>query len=262
MRVRLDFFEDEDVHPVALGTACQRMLGEGWPEWESRTIYDELRFMGYKVSELNAHKLHAYRTAVGTISPWIDIEVFESVGHAFNNKINNFSLRQPLSLAELLVTVDTLNKCRPIDYSEDIKKYIAACAASAEILYLPPPLEMAMKYLCPPMYTCLDCGSTDVDDLIDGQCDLCVGRYEDGVLIDGPTQGLQERGKNIKRHSPYRYANIANKFSSLSSVDINTIQLDATMDDIQVAKLLDADGYLKRNRARLDLDIQELRHAQ
>jgi hypothetical protein len=117
-----------------------------------------------------------------------------------------------------------------------------------------------MPYLCKPLYYCEEHGGVDEDDLIDGQCDLCTGRYEDGELIDAPIPGLEGRGVSIQRFSQYDYAQIAQKYEALASLDLDHVQLDLSMVDIQVARLLDVNSYRKRRRAQLDVQLSEVNH--
>lgn len=256
--MRADFFTRTDAHPIALGVACDRLFGGEWLAWEQRTTRDELKFAGFATTDMNSQKLGAYKTSKTTIGPWAELEIFENVGYALNNRPPNFEVRQPLTVAECAVTVDCLRLCRMVAFTENVKKYIAACGAVAEIMYLPDPLSFAMPYLCKPMYYCEEHGGVEEDDLVDGQCDLCAGRYEDGELIDAPIPGLEDRGRNIQRFSQYDYAPIAQKYEALASLDLDSVQLGITMVDMQVARLLDVNAYRKRRRAQLDSQLSEV----
>jgi hypothetical protein len=237
--VNADFFSAKDAHALALGTACDKLFGPEWLEWEMRTIRDELKFHGFKTTEMSSQKIAAYKTSKVTIGPWAEMGIFEKVGMIFNNRMPNMEIHQPLSVAECAVTVDSLRMCRIVTFTEQVKKYIAACAASAEFLYLPDPLTFSMPYLCPPMYYCREHGGMEIDDLVDGQCDLCTGRYEDGELIDAPIPGLERRGVDIQRFSSYDYAPIATKYEALAS-------------------LLDVNAYRLRKKAQLDRQLSEI----
>ena len=260
INLRSDFFTREDAHGVSIGAACDLIFGDEWYTWEPRTTREELALHGFTVSEINSQKLSAYIVAKTTIGPWADLEIFENVGQAFNNNFTNFQLRQPLSAAECAVTVESLRQCRIVTFTEGVKKYIAACGARDELLYLPDPLTFAMKYLCPQYYYCEEHGGIELDDLIDGHCDLCAGRYEEGELIDAPLPELQGRGTHIKSLSLYDYSRIANKYNSIISVDIDTVQLELNETDQQVAKLLDVNSYMKKRRTQMQLQLQEVRN--
>lgn len=254
-----DLFSRTDAHPLALGASCDAKYGPEWLTWEIRTVRDELAMSGHPVSELNSQKLAAYRAARTTIGPWTDISIFENVGMIFNNRVPNVEIHQPMSVAECAVTVDCLRQCRIVTFTENVKKYIAACAAAQEFLYLPDPLNFCMPYLCPTMYYCNEHGGVEIDDLVDGQCDLCVGRYEDGELKDKPLEGLEARGTDIVKFTQYDYAPIATKYEALAATDINSVQLDLTTIDLQVARLLDINAYRKRKNAQLQFQLGEVR---
>jgi len=256
--LRSDFFSSDDAHPVAIGAACDALFGEEWLAWEQRTVRDELRMSGFETTERTAQKLAAYRCARTTIGPWADWEIFENVGHAFTDGVPNFELRQPLDVAECAITMDCLRLCRIVTFAEDVKKYIAACAATDEFLYLPEPLTFAMQYLCPPMYMCHEHGGREIDDLVDGRCDLCVGRYEDGDVRDAPLPELAERGARIQRYSLYDYAQLATRYEALAVADLDTVQVEFTEEGMQLGKLLDVNSRRKRARAQYDLQMREV----
>lgn len=254
-----DLFSRTDAHALALGAACDLKFGPEWLTWQIRTIRDELRMDGHDIDELASQKLAAYKVAKTTIGPWTDITVFENVGMVFNNRAPNVEIHQPLSVAECAVTVDCLRACRVVTFTENVKKYIAACAASQEFMYIPDPINFCMPYLCPTMYYCNEHGGIEVDDLVDGRCDLCSGRYEDGELIDAPIAGLEERGLDITRFSQYEYAPIARKYEALAITDIDHVQLGLNVVDIQVARLLDVNSYRKRKMAQMQFQLGEVR---
>lgn len=260
MALRQDFFSAEDSHAMALGSACEVLLGGNWKTWEARVIREELKFSGYTVSEINSQKLSAYICATTTIGPWADWEIFENVGQALNNNFTNFEVRQPLSVAECAVTVDCLRKARIVTFTEPVKKYIASCAAVSEFLYLPDPLTFCMPHLCPEMYYCPEHGGVEINDLSDGQCDLCSGRYEDGVLVDAPQKGLEHRGVDVQTFSLYSYAEVANKYEAIVSSGITAFSLDLNTVDMQVAKLLDVNEYRKKRMSQLNTQLQEIQN--
>lgn len=260
--LRKNFFSDESTHPYALGMACDSIFGKDWLSWEPKSIYSGITEKGYMaVSEVNAGKINAYRTAVNTVLPWTDWFSFEHVINAFNGEIVTFDKHQPCKVRHLMAGMDTLRLCQQLPFGDDVKRYIATCGKNAELMFLPDPLTFCMKFLCRPKYKCNDCGNTDYDDLSDGRCDFCVGRYEDGVLRDAPQKGLEDRGMNITRFEEYDYFPIANKFESLANLSSDKIELSLTPIDVQIAKLLDMNMYRKEMRAKLNENLQEIKHA-
>ena len=258
--LRKTFFSDESTHPYALGKACENIFGLDFLNWEAKTVYAGIKEKKYEeISETNANKLNAYRTARATILPWVDWNTFELVVNAFNGIIVNFESNIPCKIHHLMSGVDTLRLIQQVPFSDEIKRYIASCGKYSEIDYLPDPLTFCMKYLCRPMYRCLDCGHKNYDDLIDDRCDFCCGRYERGILVDSPAPGLENRGTNIQRYNEYDYYTIANKFDSLKNLSKGNILLGVSYEEIQIAKLLDFDLYRKSMKNQLNENIQELK---
>lgn len=250
--IRKDFFIRPTSHALDLGRACLSLFGSDFLEWEPKTVYESIAEAGYgNIPEANAVKINAFRVCFNTIMPWTDWEVFEKVGHGLIGATPNFEVREPLTVAECMNTVRLLNRIRIVDYAYDVRAYIVSCAQNEEIEYLPGDLEFCMPLLCLPVYRCLECGNTDTDDLEDGQCDLCVGRYEDGVPNGKPSEGLEHRGKNIQRLVSYDYAPIADAYRKVSVLDTNVVNLGDGYIAIQCAKLLAARDFCRNQDALL-----------
>ena len=252
--LRKDYFLKKDAHALDLGRACLNLFDTDFLEWEPKSVYQSLKEQGFgDLPESNAVKINAFRVCFNTIMPWTDWEVFEKVGHGLLGTTPNFDLREPLTVAECMNTVNVLNQIRVVDYAYDIRAYIASCAKSEEIEYLPGSLEFCMPLLCEPMYTCLDCGNRDTDDLVDGRCDVCVGRYEDGIPNGKPSEGLHHLGKNIHRSLAYSYSDIADAYRKVSVLDTNVLDLGEGYLAIQLAKLIAVRDFCKQQNDTLGL---------
>ncbi len=254
-----DFFQKNDSHPVVLGRACDQLLGDEWRTWLPSVSRDALEKQGYgKMSEGTWQMLGAYATAKNTLLPWTDPVSFGNVCTALLGNVPNFKQFDHLKLYEMMIGVDCLRLIQQIPFGTDVKKFIAACARFEELEFLPDPLTFCMSYLCRPMYKCQDCGNTEYDDLIDGQCDVCCGRYEDGILKDQPLEGLEDRGRNIIRFDEYDYASISTRYGSLKSLSKNNIQLNLDKTDVQVGKLLAAE-YVRRDfKQRFEMQVRSV----
>jgi len=260
--LRKDFFSNETTHAYCLGIACDNLFGVSWLEWEPKTVYQGIVELGYQpVSETNAQKLHAYRTGVATLLPWTDWLSFETTINGLNGVIVNFTKSTPCKISHLMAGMDILRLLQQQKFGDEVKKYIASCGKNAELNFLPDPLTFCMPYLCRPMYKCNDCGNTDVDDLSDGRCDFCVGRYEQGILIDAPQKGLENRGTNITKFMEYDYFELANKFDAYKQLSEDKILLGISPLEIQLAKLLQYNYYRKEMRFQMNEQLQEIKHA-
>jgi hypothetical protein len=242
--MKKDLFARVDTEALVLGAACLKLFGVDFLTWEPKTVYESLKERGFgTVPRANASKINAYRVAYNTLLPWVDWEVFEKLGHGLLGASPNFELREPLEVSECMYLVRTLNRIRTIEFSYDVRAYIASCAKLEELEYLPDALSFCMPQLCPPTYKCLDCGNTDTDDLEDGRCDICVGRYEDGVPNGKPSEGLHNHGLNIQRGPLYDYVKIADIYRKSSVLSLDVVQLGSDSVSIQVAKLLHAKSF-------------------
>jgi hypothetical protein len=258
--LRKTFFGDETTHAFALGLAYEKIFGSDALEWEPKTSYEAIVHSGYnEISETNATKLNAYRTARATLLPWSDWQSFELVINGLNGNIATFQTSMPCKIHHIMAGIDTLRIIRQTPFADDVKRYIAACGKYAELDFLPDPLTFCMKYLCRPKYKCLDCGHTNYDDLIDDRCDFCTGRYEDGVLRDKPQPGLENRGANIQKFDEYDYYEVANKFDSMKQLSRDKISLGLSYVDIQLTKLLDMNDYRASMKNVLNENLQELK---
>lgn len=247
-----DLFSKRESHSLDLGRACLKLFGNDFLEWEPKSVYLSLRELGYgQVPEYSAVKINAFRVCLNTLMPWTDWEVFEKVGHGLLGNTPNFDLREPLTVAECMNTINILNRIRIVDYAYDVRAYIVSCAKSEEIEYLPDSLEFCMPLLCEPIYKCLDCGNRDTDDLEDGQCDVCVGRYEDGIPNGKPSEGLHNHGKNITRSRAYSYADLANAYRKVSVLDTNVLALGEGYLAIQLAKLIAVRDFCRKENSKL-----------
>jgi hypothetical protein len=259
--IRKDFFQREDTHAVPLGVACHKLLGKQWMTYEPRTVYEELERLGYgRPPETNATKINAFRTAQNTILPWMDHETFEKVVLGLEGNLVSFELREPPNVAQLMVGVESLRAIQQVPFADEVKRYIAACVKHDELDYAPEPLTFVMPYVCPPMYRCLECGNTDEDDLEDGQCDVCVGRYEDGTNNGRPEVGLEDRGTQIERFMPFDYAPVATLYQRASKISIDHVQLGESNVELQVAKLLSYNEYRAESARRMNAQLREVVH--
>lgn len=78
------------------------------------------------VPALVRHKLYAIRIIQTSDTAHREWHIFEKVGSAFSNRLADFTVVEPLSPLECAVTVATIEKIRPDQFSEEIASYIAA----------------------------------------------------------------------------------------------------------------------------------------
>jgi len=117
-----------DVHIYKLNDLLIGRYGTEWLEWLPetlwQTIYDEFAL---NPPRLLRDKILALKAAHTTNLPWVEWDVFENTGEAFNDEIPNFTIMEPLSPGECLTTVTALNRIRKDKYAPEVLIYIANC---------------------------------------------------------------------------------------------------------------------------------------
>lgn len=255
-------FSYHDAHPVTFSMVLMEKFGTDWIEWEADTLRSEILtdFKTNSISDHNWQKIQAVRTLLLTVGFWKEWHVFEKVLQALNNNIPRFDLGQKCSLAQLMAGVDIANQIRKDEFSDEIGKYVAACALDEGVVYLPPPLDFGQNALAEPSYQCLDCGSVAYDDLKDGRCDYCVGRFRDGHPFNGkPAPGTPANvGTNIRRYLKREYSSAKDRYEQvLEDRDIDLS--DEVAEDVQAAKLMVAYDYMQMRRGQLIEQLEEIK---
>ena len=133
-------FQD-DIDVIDLKDILVDNYGTSWIEYYPETIVSEI--LGGKYNDVTFNKIMALQTVVSTDTPWLDWNIFEKVGKAFNHQIPDFTYNQPLSTGECFVTINKLKRLRPEedDFSREVYIYIAQTARSEGYLYLPEELD-------------------------------------------------------------------------------------------------------------------------
>jgi hypothetical protein len=254
-------FSWHDAHPITLMMALLEKFGTDWIRWEAETLKSEIltSFKATSISEQNWNKIQAVRTLMTTVGYWKEWEIFEKITQSLNNNIPIFGVGQPCTVAQLMAAVDLVKQIREEAYGEEIQKYWAACALENGVLYLPSPLDSANRMLEKPVYRCNTCGNVDADDLQDGRCDFCVGRYHEGIkLSNTPLPGTPDNvGRDITRTLTHDTGPVKARFESLLKDPDQNLSNEVT-EDVQAGKLVVAYNYMLLRRRQLAEQLKEL----
>lgn len=255
------FFAWHDSHPVALSMVLMEKFGHEWILWEAPTLKTEIlkTFKATSVSEHNWNKIQAVRTLLSSISFWHQWEAFEKIVQSLNNNVPDFYIMQKCSVAQLMAGVDIASQIRSELFGEEVDKYVSSCALDEGITYLPPPLEFAQVSLSDPMYECKDCGNIDTDDLEDGRCDQCVGRYQHQHNLSGkPAPWVPEDvGKNIVRFVKRDPEQVKAQYETMKNQEHCFVD-DKSPESVQACKLSVAYKYMQLRRSQLVHQLKEL----
>ena len=171
----------EDVHPAVL----DYLLTELYPDWlemEPETTLTFLRSLteSGEPNPIVRTKVNALKVIHTTESPWEDWEVFQWVCQAFNDNQADFSNAYRPELGELYIVIETLNHLRKNGFSDEVKRWMAACGLDLGIVWSPPPLHFINDLLRMVDYRCSKCGNVDLDE-DNKKCDTC-GAPEEALV--------------------------------------------------------------------------------
>lgn len=232
---RKNMFIHHDAHPLMLDIVLINQFGAEWLEWEAETLWAEIQrvFKQPSIPVHNRNKIQAVRTAHVVESPWIDWETFVVVSQSLNNNIPNFQLLHKPSPSQIMNSVSILNRIAKRTFSDEIQKFIAACFLDEGIYFLPEPVRFAQDEAAMLRYRCSECGNMDRDDENE-QCDVC---------------GAPESA--LRKESKYDVASVARRYQQILAQGEDRDELQETVEDIQVAKLLVARDYLAHRDQQL-----------
>lgn len=128
------------VHVLGLYKFLNDHYGRNWWDWEPETIWAELHrdhFPEGTPEELK-DMVMALQVLVNSNSPFEHWHIFENVSHALNSNPVMFDTLQPAEPDEIALTIKILEKIRPKqEYDREVLMYIAVCARSAGMVWLP-----------------------------------------------------------------------------------------------------------------------------
>ena len=262
-----------DAHPITLFFVLLKRFGTDFLTWDPAALRAEIveSFQATGIAATNWQKIEAVRTVLLVTSPWTEWEVFEKVIQALNNNQVDPGIVQKCSLSRLMAGVDMMNQLDSNPsipdnlnpdtppWSDEVQAYVAACAVEEGVMYLPPPLDFAQVTLSQPTYKCRDCGNEDTDDLADGLCDVCVGRFRHERPFSGlPDVVPEKEGRNIVRFYLRDPSEVRPMFDAWVAKRPAGFDPDNAV-ELQAGKLLVAYDYMLLRRRQLQEQLESLR---
>lgn len=239
---RKNFFTHHDVHPLLLDLVLLKTFGVDWLGWEAETLWAEIQriFSQSNIPVNSRNKVQAVRTAHVVEHPWEDWETFAVVSQALNNNIPNFQILHKPTPAQTMNTVRILQAIRDLEFSDEVQKFIAACFLDEGIYFLPEPVDFAQDEAAMLRYRCKLCGNVDRDDDND-HCDSCGGDV-----------------KYLVKEPKFDVGSVKKRYEQILSQGDDRDELQETVEDVQVAKLLVAQDYLAFRNQQLREQTREL----
>lgn len=123
------------------------LLGDGWPSWEPETLWADLKRHGLALSAALKDKVQSVKTLLTTNAFWLDHVAFEKVAMGLNGAqvvFDSYQHPSPGMIAKALLEASSI---RPMEFSEEVRRYIAAVCFEAGLILLPGPLSVAQESL-------------------------------------------------------------------------------------------------------------------
>jgi hypothetical protein len=253
-------FRDEQAHPVILLRTCLSLFGVEVMEWEptiiKRSIEDR---SGSSIARVNLLKILAALTVANRDNFWGEWETFHFISQALNNNSPSASVVQNQSVGQLMVAVDIANSIRDElgalsgrpQFSEDVKRYIAAQLAEEGIWFVPEPLTFVNPLISGVTQICGECGNEEEPQL-DGLCSYCTNRYSaDSLLKLEPDEELQKRydGSRVRVVEKFKTLPVQTRLMDYLTKPDTVLQ--ETQADICTAKIITGLEYMMHRRAQL-----------
>jgi len=130
-------FTDKRAHPLQLFDTLNMRYREDWAEWEPETLQWAIRRDFSPLGELSLNKIQALGVAGRTNVPWLDWDIFENAGLAWNDTIPIFGAFQAMTPMQIAFAVHILNSIRNEEFSHEVNSYIAAILDDHGFVYAP-----------------------------------------------------------------------------------------------------------------------------
>lgn len=230
-----NLFIHHDSHPLLLDIVLLKTFGVDWLAWEAETLWSEIQrvFKQPPLPVHNRNKIQAVRTAHLVEAPWTDWETFTVVSQALNNNIPNFQVLHKPTPPQIMNAVSILGRVAERMFSDEVQKFIAACFLDESLYYLPPPVDFAQDEAAMLRYRCTKCGNMDRDDSNE-ECDVC---------------GAPESA--LRKEPTFDVESVKKRYKQILSQGDDRDELQETVEDIQVAKLLVARDYVAHRDSQL-----------
>jgi hypothetical protein len=132
-------FGNKRASPLQILDVLTMRYNTEWSDWESDTLWWALRRDFGPVGELTRNKIGALRVAVTSDAPWLDWDVFEDCGLAWNDVTPIIGAFQPMTPMQMAFAVSVLHEIRSDEqFDTEVKAYIASILEDNGWVFAPP----------------------------------------------------------------------------------------------------------------------------
>lgn len=134
-----------EISPYRIYNWLNNAFNTKWFLWEPETLLSVFNSSKINCSPENWQKVLCLRLIAASERPWQEYGTFEKVALALNDIIISPGLMEDVTPQQMAFAVYQLRKIKPRnEFSNDIKKYIAAKCFENNLVYLEVPLNIAM----------------------------------------------------------------------------------------------------------------------
>jgi len=256
-------FTHHDSHPIVLDYALIRAFGLEWLSWSTPTIWSEIqKTFKSEISEHNRNKIQIVKTLHLSSVPWDSWNVFEKVIQGLNNNIPRWDIMQAASIEQLYAGIDIMDNIRVEEFSDEVRRYMAASVLNEDIIFVPSPLDFIQLEVSQPYYICLDCENQESAIDHDGICSSCSGKFrpEKGLSFRPDLRVFEEGyGRNIELKLRFDPDKVEDRWLQVRELPLKSVDLQETQEDSQIAKLLVARDYMNIRRKQLAEQLTSLK---
>lgn len=137
-----------ELNPVEIYRWLTTIYKDNWLLWESKVLSNNFKNKKIAISDTNFQLILALRLLVVTQRPWLEPGIFEKVVLALNGIKIHPGIMEDVTPQQMAFAIECMEDISPSnEFSEDVKKYIAAKCFVYGLVYLEPPLAFVNIYI-------------------------------------------------------------------------------------------------------------------
>jgi hypothetical protein len=134
------------LHLLTLDVLCLKDLGPEFITYEPETLFKEMRIKYGPIGRVTSERLLACQVLHANNVFWSEWEAFEKITASISGEVAIFSYSQPPDPEEAAIALVSAAQFDSHEYSDEVKRYIAACCLHDGLFYLEGELAMCMPF--------------------------------------------------------------------------------------------------------------------
>ena len=139
--------DKKGLHLLVLDILCLRTLGPEFIGYEPEALFTEMEIAYGKIGKVTAERLQVCQLLHSNNLFWTEWEAFEKSTASICGEIAVFNQTQPPDPEEITISLLTAQQVASHQYSEEVKRYIAACCIFSGLYCLEGPLSIASPFV-------------------------------------------------------------------------------------------------------------------